>query len=85
MLLTYLMVILFFVKIGTKCKKKSGGIIIIYKTSLSRYINFFENDSARVQWVELDVISPESILFLGCVYISPANTRYASESCITEI
>ena len=24
-----------------KCKKKSGGIIIIYKTSLSRYIIFF--------------------------------------------
>ena len=24
-------------------------------------------------------------MFLGCVYIPPENTRYASESCFTEI
>ena len=44
-----------------------------------------ENDSAFVQWVELDVISPESKLFFRCVYIPPENIRYASEGCITEI
>ena len=38
-----------------------------------------------MQWVELDVLSPESRLFLWCVYIPPGNTRYASESCFTEI
>ena len=61
MLLTYLMVILIIVKI----EKKMQSEVRWYNYYLQNftYINFLENDSAFVQWVELNLLSPESKLF----------------------
>jgi hypothetical protein len=53
------------------CSKFSSGII--------------KSDNFAVLWVELNLLSPESKLFWWCVYIPPGNTRYASESCFTQI
>jgi len=39
----------------------------------------------EVWWYNYYLQNFTSTLFLGCVYIPPENTRYASESCFTEI
>ena len=54
-----------------KFKKKSGGIIIIYKKILSNFLKFIHSDSEFVQWVEIlnDISDKSKNVLLGCVYI----------------
>lgn len=75
---------LFYCKNRKGCKRKSGGIIIIYKKCLSNFIKFIDSESDVVQWVELN-LNLESKVYLGCVYIPPENSVYSSENSFIEL
>lgn len=76
-----------FTKNRQKFKKKSGGIIIIYKKKLSHILKFINSESEFVQWVEIlhgNFDTGKDIL-LGCVYIPPEFSRYSSDESFSEI
>ena len=77
----------FYVKHRKNCKKKSGGIIIIYKKNLETFLNFLSSESEYVQWLEISKkisILNENLL-IGCVYVPPEYTKYSNEDSFTEI
>ena len=41
----------FFAKNRSNLSKKSGGIVIVYKESLTKYLNFPKSSSEFVQWL----------------------------------
>ena len=68
-------------------KRKSRGIVIIYKKSLSEYITFLKSESEFVQWFEIHskfTVLTEKVL-MGSIYIPPENSKYASENAFDEI
>lgn len=68
-------------------KRKSGGIIVIYKTELSKCIKFIKSESEYVFWFELlvDFTGLSDNILFGCIYIPPENSKYASETAFDEI
>jgi hypothetical protein len=74
------------VKHRKKIKRKSGGIIIIYKDTISKCFTFPTSNSEFVQWVEIaNESSNFTKLLIGCVYIPPENTKYTSDNAFNEI
>ena len=67
-------------------KRKSGGIIIIYKDTISKCFTFLTSNSECVQWVEIaNESSNFTKLLIGCVYIPPENRKYTSDRVFNEI
>jgi hypothetical protein len=67
-------------------KRKSGGIIIIYKDTISKCLTFPTSNSEFVQWVEIaNECSKFTKLLIGCVYIPPETTKYTSDNAFNEI
>jgi hypothetical protein len=54
-----------------KCLKKSGGIVTIFKKSLSYLLEFPETSSEYVQWVKIDssIFGTDKNVQLGSIYI----------------
>ncbi|CAG2254109.1 unnamed protein product [Mytilus edulis] len=77
----------FYAKHRKKCKKKSGGIVVVYRKHLSKFLNFINSESEFVQWVEIskNLSNLRENILLGCIYIPPENTRYTSEESFLEI
>lgn len=69
------------------CHKKSGGIIIIYKNYLSKFLEFPETESDYVQWVKIDksLLQSDHNFIFGCIYVPPENTKYSSPEAFNEI
>ena len=66
--------------------RKSGGIIIIYKDTISKCLTFPTSNSEFVQWVEIGNESSHfTKLLIGCVYIPPENRKYTSDRVFSEI
>ena len=68
-------------------KKKSGGIIIIYRKILSKFLKFIQSDSEFVQWVEIlnDISDKSKNVLLGCVYIPPEFSPYSSDEAFIQL
>ena len=43
-------------KIRKKCKRKSGGIVVMYRNKLKGYLNFINTDCEFVQWVKITLL-----------------------------
>ena len=71
----------YFAKHRTKCKRKSGGIVILYRKRLSKFIEFPHTESEFVQWISISnqVLNIDKTLLLGCIYIPPENSVYSSD------
>ena len=83
---TYISLHSYHVKHRKHFKRKSGGIIIIYEDTISKYLTFPTSNSEFVQWVEIaNEISNFTKLLIGCVYILPENTKYTSDNAFNEI
>ena len=68
------------------CRKKSGGIIVIYKNTLKSNMCFVSSDSEFVQRVKfLNTPEHNQTFLLGCVYIPPANSKYSTIDAFDEI
>jgi hypothetical protein len=74
----------YFAKHRKKIHKKSGGIIVVFKNTLSKCLHFIKSDSEYVQWVEFTKCLNSDML-LGCVYIPPENSKYSSEEAFIEV
>lgn len=74
-------------KIRSKFKKKSGGIVVIYRETLKQSLNFFYSPSEFVQWMGIDstLLGTTKNILIGCVYIPPEGSKYASNQCFHEI
>ena len=67
-------------------KKKSGGIILIYKECLDKYVTFIESESKQVLWFKLsNSLTKCGNILCGVTYIPPENSVYAVESPYSEI
>jgi hypothetical protein len=68
-------------------KKKSGGLTILYKEKFKPYLKFPKTNSELVQWVLIsnEILQDDKDLLLGCVYIPPENSKYASKESFSEI
>ena len=67
-----------------KYNKKSGGITVVYRSSLK--LNVIETESDFVLWLKLDIAHENfSCLFLGCIYIPPEGSNYSSPDAFEEI
>ncbi|CAG2233970.1 unnamed protein product [Mytilus edulis] len=71
----------------TAFDRKSGGLTIVYKENLKSYLKFHKTKSDFVQWVSIsnELLLDDKELLLGCVYIPPENSKYASKEVFTEI
>jgi hypothetical protein len=70
-----------------KIKKKSGGIIIIYRNIFSKFLKFIQSDSECVQWVEIlnDISDKIKNVIFGCVYIPPEFSPYSSDEAFLQL
>ena len=70
-----------------KCLKKSGGIVTIFKKSLSYLLEFPETSSEYVQWVKIDssIFGTDKNVLLGSIYIPAENTKYSCLDAFNEI
>ncbi|CAG2238348.1 unnamed protein product [Mytilus edulis] len=77
----------YFAKHRTKFKKKSGGIIICFKSNLEKFLKFPKSNSEFVQWVVLEkgLVDFDKNLLMGCMYLPPENTKYTSNEAFTEV
>ena len=67
-------------------KKKSGGIILVYKECLDKYVTFIESESKQVLWFKLsNSLTKCGNIICGVTYIPPENSVYAVESPYCEI
>ncbi|CAC5386352.1 E3.2.1.14 [Mytilus coruscus] len=77
----------YFCKHRSAFDRKSGGLTIVYKENLKSYLKFHKTKSDFVQWVSIsnELLLDDKELLLGCVYIPPENSKYASKEVFTEI
>ncbi|CAG2205913.1 DUSP10 [Mytilus edulis] len=77
----------YFAKHRTKFKKKSGGIIICFKSNLEKFLKFPKSNSEFVQWVVLEkgLVDFNKNLLMGCMYLPPENTKYTSNEAFIEV
>ncbi|VDI07422.1 Hypothetical predicted protein [Mytilus galloprovincialis] len=77
----------YFAKHRTKLKKKSGGIIICFKSNLENFLKIPKSNSEFVQWVVLEkgLVDFDKNLLMGCMYLPPENTKYTSNEAFTEV
>ena len=70
-----------------KISKKSGGIVIIYKSCLEDFLFFPKTDCEYVQWCKFKkgVLMDDKEILLGCVYIPPENSVYSSPEAFNDI
>jgi hypothetical protein len=52
----------------------------LYKEKFKPYLKFPKTNSQLVQWVLIsnEILQDDKDLLLGCVYIPPENSKYAS-------
>ena len=78
----------YFLKNRQKFERKSGGIAIIFRKELEKYIHFLQNECEYVQWMclskEISCVKNESLL-VGCIYIPPEQSRYSSDEAFNEL
>ena len=59
-------------------KKKSGGIILVYKECLDKYVTFIESESKQVLWFKLsNSLTKCGNILCGVTFIPPENSVYA--------
>jgi hypothetical protein len=68
-------------------KNQSGGLTILHKEKFKPYLKFPKTNSELVQWVLIsnEILQDDKDLLLGCVYIPPENSKYASKEGFSEI
>ena len=78
---------LYYCKHRSVFEKKSGGLTILYKENFKPYLKFPKTNSELVQWVLIsnEILQDDKDLLLGCVYIPPENSKYASKEGFSEI
>ncbi|CAG2186250.1 unnamed protein product [Mytilus edulis] len=74
-----------FSKHRSKFKRKSGGIVIIYKSELEKFLTFLKTNSEFVQWIQFSKDLLNDNVLMGCVYIPPEGSKYSSVDAFTEI
>ena len=76
-----------FAKYRRNAKAKTAEIEIVFKRYLLKSLTFISSESEFVQWVRVskDIFTIDSDLFLGCIYISPENSKYSSLEAFNEI
>lgn len=77
----------FYAKHRKKFKRKSGGIVVVYRNLLSKFLNLINSESEFVQWVEIckNISNLNERILLGCIYIPPEYTRYSTDESFIEI
>ena len=70
-----------------KMCKKSGGIVIIYKSKLENCLSFIQSESQFVQWVKISNVAfdLQNDIILGCVYVPPEGSKYSNSESFDEI
>ena len=68
-----------------KCKRKSGGISIVYRKTLEKLLKFHKTPCEYVQWIQFKDTLLKYDILLGCVYIPPEGSKYSSVDAFTEI
>lgn len=74
-------------KVRKKCKKSSGGIVIMYKKSLETFLEFPNTECEYVQWLKIKkgLLFEDKDVLLGCVYLPPENTKHTSPEAFEAI
>ncbi|XP_063408891.1 uncharacterized protein LOC134692369 [Mytilus trossulus] len=74
-------------KNGKKIKKASGGIVVIYRKSLEKELNFYNTESQFVLWFKLSksILSLNLDVIFGCVYVPPENSKYSTIEAFEEL
>ena len=74
-----------FSRVRQNFAKKSGGITVIYKQSLSENIVFLNTKCEFIQWMKFKNMKTLSDTLIGGVYIPPENSKYSSKDAFDEI
>ena len=67
--------------------KRSGGIVIGFKTALENDVEIVNTESRYVHWFKCseNLFKTDQPIFFGVVYIPPENTRYSSDDAFSEL
>ena len=71
---------------GHSYKRKSGGIGVYVRKSISRFVVALENKSEYILWLKFDkhfLHIPEDLIF-GAIYIPPENSRFFNNDDLNE-
>ena len=68
-------------------KRKSGGIVVGFKSSLKRFIAPVGNNCELISWFQIshELIGIDGDVAFGTVHIPPGNTRYANNSAFDKL
>ncbi|CAG2217089.1 unnamed protein product [Mytilus edulis] len=78
---------IYFTKNRKKIKKASGGIVVIYRKSLEKKLKFYNTESQFVLWFQISksILSLNSDVIFGCVYVPPENSKYSTIEAFEEL
>ena len=67
-----------------KARRNSGGILILYKNELKKYIKFIDKNDQNILWIKIDKHVTGEDITLATVYASPINSTIYNNETITE-
>lgn len=67
--------------------RKSGGICILVKENISKYIRHLETDSDYIMWISLDkkLTNTDEHIILGIIYVPPTQSKYFNDEEILNL
>lgn len=67
--------------------RKSGGIVVYIKESLSKFCSIINNESDNILWIRIEgkTFSIKKHILMGTVYIPPSNSRFSSVEIFDDI
>ena len=80
----------FSVFLKNRCKLsnvRSGGIALLFRDSLVKYVTVIKTDCAYISWFKMSksLFNIDEDIYFGVVYIPPEGSKYSSPDCYFEI
>ena len=76
-----------FCKPRTKVIRKSGGICVLVREDITKYVREVKSDKEIVQWFTLDrtLFGTDKDILLGNIYLPPSNSPYAYSDMFNDL
>ena len=71
----------------SKAKRSSGGIVVYYKSELSRYVSLYKQSDDNVLWLKIDksLSKDDKDIFICVCYITPSNSKVQTSDVLFKI
>ena len=67
-----------------KAKRNSGGFLVLYRSTLKKYLTVIDKRDENILWVQIDKEVVVAKVILGTIYVSPENSTIYNNDSMTE-